>query len=619
MHCIFSCCRTHDGYVVSKFLVAREGDLNKRSITHYQYTQWPDFGRPPTKSLVELVRRVGATRPDKPMVLHCSAGLGRSGVFASVHSSLECHVAKCHVDLHRTVSGLRRQREGMVQTGEQYRCCYEAVAEACLPAEEDTAEAQEADTRPTSYPPPPYKERENSPPPPPTSPPPPLSEPSTPVKVVIPVTPPSTTPPDPTRARSGGEEKLVKREPLSSAKKEVVVKVDSETTPRALAAKKTVKQLEPVHTDGIVIPTLIVTVPSTENLMDPPPLPPSSPPPDEPPPLPSSPPPRSPSTSSSPPKREHPPPLSSSPLPPPSPPPTEPPALPSSPPPTERTSAEPEEEMGFSIGADQVIVEKPYKKEDKKSFSTASNQPKWKYQTKKTPEPKQLPKWKVELQKREEAKAEASKSMSTQQHTSKSVSSQQHTSRNVSPQQGTPARGKPESVAEKVVMPPQAQEPSPPKRVGKLHIPSLFLDSGSSGPPKSSPEITRAQARVGRVEVAKSSSHHPTPPSSPAVTRKKWSPTPPPPSSETQEQSGNTPPALKKLKNLQQKGNQSTLSSAPVFKLPALATPTRSLSPSPRASDSSPSASDTGGSKRTSIHSVDTGAGNVARLLAKFQ
>ena len=263
----------------SKFLVSREGDPDKRSITHYHYTHWPDFGSPPTHSLVELVRRVGASKPEKPMVLHCSAGLGRSGVFATVHSSLECHMDKRHVDVKRTVEGLRRNREGMVQTQEQYRFCFQAIAEALLPAEKDKAEQTpvQPDSRPASYPPPPYREKEDisqaavqpvepTPPPPLTSPPPAFSEPTTPIKTPLVETPRSSgtpshlpsappvedkgqTPSRPTSGEREGVRRKVLEDSASSAIIEVKAEVERKESTKAEPKKVDPYKVEPKKVD----------------------------------------------------------------------------------------------------------------------------------------------------------------------------------------------------------------------------------------------------------------------------------------------------------------------------------------------------------------------------------
>eukprot|EP01113_Clastostelium_recurvatum_P008390 TRINITY_DN13953_c0_g1_i2.p1 TRINITY_DN13953_c0_g1~~TRINITY_DN13953_c0_g1_i2.p1 ORF type:complete len:392 (+),score=82.18 TRINITY_DN13953_c0_g1_i2:215-1390(+) len=115
-----------------------------RDITQFHYEAWPDHGVPkstrPIRHLVEMVDQKiditaeGDARP--PMVVHCSAGVGRTGAFVTIHLTLERlrHMIEDGKDpsvdfsLFRTVQKLRAQRPGMVQQQEQYLFCYEAVA-----------------------------------------------------------------------------------------------------------------------------------------------------------------------------------------------------------------------------------------------------------------------------------------------------------------------------------------------------------------------------------------------------------------------------------------------------------------------------------------------------------
>ena len=211
-------------------------DSHLRRITHYHYTSWPDFGTPPAESFLEMTKAVASK--DTPVVVHCSAGLGRTGIFITVHTALECFKDKRMVDVKEIASKIRKQREGMIQSQDQYRFCLETVAAALAPEE------VQADSEPLPPPPPPPAmfgetgqvttspvttfsadissshgtERCNdditgdvsppgastpppaaraSPPPPSSSPPPPISEPQTPFKVPLPSpSPPSTPVPD---------------------------------------------------------------------------------------------------------------------------------------------------------------------------------------------------------------------------------------------------------------------------------------------------------------------------------------------------------------------------------------------------------------------------------------
>lgn len=67
-----------------------------------------------------------------PLIIHCSAGIGRTGVFCAVHSMLKKleHDMKSRPDVEPIINMvdavlyLRQQRSGMIQTKEQYEFCY---------------------------------------------------------------------------------------------------------------------------------------------------------------------------------------------------------------------------------------------------------------------------------------------------------------------------------------------------------------------------------------------------------------------------------------------------------------------------------------------------------------
>ena len=202
------------GYVETTFRVS-SGEKS-REVTHFHYTTWPDFATPRTPvGFIDLVHNVGGTQDGTPILVHCSAGLGRSGVFVAVHSSLETQASRQHrVDLETTVREMRKQREGMIQTAEQYRFCFEAVAEALdplLPPEDvPISQSQSSEMtqfgatppRPISHPllghDTPHTKRylQDSIPPPPSCPPP-NEEPTLAEKRVSSPPPPSSSPPPP--------------------------------------------------------------------------------------------------------------------------------------------------------------------------------------------------------------------------------------------------------------------------------------------------------------------------------------------------------------------------------------------------------------------------------------
>lgn len=108
----------------------------KREILHFHYTTWPDFGVPqsPTAFLRFLcaVRRSGALSPDVgPPVVHCSAGIGRTGTFCLVDTSLVLMKKNGNnsVNVRDLLMEMRKSRMGLIQTHDQLRFSYLAIIE----------------------------------------------------------------------------------------------------------------------------------------------------------------------------------------------------------------------------------------------------------------------------------------------------------------------------------------------------------------------------------------------------------------------------------------------------------------------------------------------------------
>lgn len=105
----------------------------RREVKHFQYTAWPDHGVPdhPTPFLMFLRRVRNANPTDAgPIVVHCSAGVGRTGCYIVIDTMLERLKQEKSVDIYGHVTCLRAQRNYMVQTEDQYIFCYDAVLEA---------------------------------------------------------------------------------------------------------------------------------------------------------------------------------------------------------------------------------------------------------------------------------------------------------------------------------------------------------------------------------------------------------------------------------------------------------------------------------------------------------
>uniref|UniRef100_M4ADX5 Tyrosine-protein phosphatase non-receptor type 9 n=1 Tax=Xiphophorus maculatus TaxID=8083 RepID=M4ADX5_XIPMA len=117
----------------------------KREVCHYLYVSWPDFGVPKSASAMldfrehVLERRKAAVQSlgsswrgppgGPPVVVHCSAGIGRTGTFCTLDICLSQLEDVGTVNVHQTVRRMRTQRAFSIQTWDQYYFCYTAVIE----------------------------------------------------------------------------------------------------------------------------------------------------------------------------------------------------------------------------------------------------------------------------------------------------------------------------------------------------------------------------------------------------------------------------------------------------------------------------------------------------------
>ena len=120
-------------YSVRTFQLHRLGTSEHREIKQLQFTAWPDHGVPDHPApFLQFLKRVRALNPCDagPMIIHCSAGVGRTGAFIVIDSMLERLRYENTVDIYGHVTCLRAQRNYMVQTEDQYIFIHDAVLEA---------------------------------------------------------------------------------------------------------------------------------------------------------------------------------------------------------------------------------------------------------------------------------------------------------------------------------------------------------------------------------------------------------------------------------------------------------------------------------------------------------
>nr|XP_036860605.1 receptor-type tyrosine-protein phosphatase C [Manis javanica] len=120
-------------YIIQKLNITNKREkATGREVTHVQFTSWPDHGVPEDPHLLlKLRRRVNAFSNffSGPVVVHCSAGVGRTGTYIGIDAMLEGLEAENKVDVYGYVVKLRRQRCLMVQVEAQYILIHQALVE----------------------------------------------------------------------------------------------------------------------------------------------------------------------------------------------------------------------------------------------------------------------------------------------------------------------------------------------------------------------------------------------------------------------------------------------------------------------------------------------------------
>ncbi|XP_015245137.1 PREDICTED: receptor-type tyrosine-protein phosphatase delta-like isoform X9 [Cyprinodon variegatus] len=120
-------------YSMRTFALYKSGSNEKREVRHFQFTAWPDHGVPehPTPFLAFLRRVKACNPPDAgPMIVHCSAGVGRTGCFIVIDGMTERIKHEKTIDIYGHVTLMRSQRNYMVQTEDQYIFIHDALLEA---------------------------------------------------------------------------------------------------------------------------------------------------------------------------------------------------------------------------------------------------------------------------------------------------------------------------------------------------------------------------------------------------------------------------------------------------------------------------------------------------------
>jgi len=106
--------------------------MKKKKLYHAQYLGWPDHSVPESANdifpLIHLSDNVNRLFDcTSPMVVHCSAGIGRTGTFISILNCIISISMHGMCDVAKIVEKLREERYGSITTKEQYKFIYKVI------------------------------------------------------------------------------------------------------------------------------------------------------------------------------------------------------------------------------------------------------------------------------------------------------------------------------------------------------------------------------------------------------------------------------------------------------------------------------------------------------------
>ncbi|XP_047455382.1 tyrosine-protein phosphatase non-receptor type 3 [Mugil cephalus] len=127
-------------YVTRQFTLTHTQLGEERAVTHLQYVAWPDHGVPddPSDFLLFISSVRERRRGEEPLMVHCSAGIGRTGVLITMETALTLLDEGRPVFPLDIVRTLRDQRAMMVQTTCQFQFVCEAILQVYKEKQEKT-------------------------------------------------------------------------------------------------------------------------------------------------------------------------------------------------------------------------------------------------------------------------------------------------------------------------------------------------------------------------------------------------------------------------------------------------------------------------------------------------
>ncbi|CAH2321589.1 FERM and PDZ domain-containing 2 isoform X1 [Pelobates cultripes] len=119
-------------FIIRSMTIMHRGTRESRKVTHLQFIRWPDHRIPESsQSLLQFIWYLRQIHDGKPIVAHCSAGIGRTAVLICMHVMVAHLEQGILFQIRDIVRCMRQQRHGMIQNKVQYQFCFKALLE-CL-------------------------------------------------------------------------------------------------------------------------------------------------------------------------------------------------------------------------------------------------------------------------------------------------------------------------------------------------------------------------------------------------------------------------------------------------------------------------------------------------------
>ncbi|XP_071952014.1 tyrosine-protein phosphatase non-receptor type 13-like isoform X2 [Antedon mediterranea] len=122
--------QTLENFDIRRMTISNLKTSEFKQVSHLNLTTWPDHGVPATSiHLLRYIKYMRKIHQMGPIVVHCSAGIGRTGTLITIDTMMNLIDRNEKFDIYDIVKELRSQRHGMIQTKDQYIFCYKAALE----------------------------------------------------------------------------------------------------------------------------------------------------------------------------------------------------------------------------------------------------------------------------------------------------------------------------------------------------------------------------------------------------------------------------------------------------------------------------------------------------------